>query len=100
MYIIFVQNVWIYRNIDCPELHKFNGNLCTENVHNVRICREVEYLELRKLNKKFCTLFLHRMSGFAKKLNIQNSENSTGNSIHFIYIYIYGMFGFVEKLNL
>ena len=57
MYIIFVQNVWIYRNIDGPELHKFNENLCTENVQNVRICREVEYPELRKLNKKFCTLF-------------------------------------------
>ena len=38
------------------------------------------------------------MSGFAKKLNIQNSENSTGNCIQ--YIYIYGMSRFVEKLNL
>ena len=84
VYIIFVQNVWIYRNIDCPELHKFNENLCTENVPNVRIFREVEYLELRKLNKIFCTLFLHGMSGFAKKLNIQNSENSMRNCIHYI----------------
>ena len=42
------------------------------------------------------------MSGFAKKLNIQNSENSTGNCIQYIYtyIYIYGMSRFVEKLNL
>ena len=25
------------------------------------------------------------MSGFAKKLNIQNYENSTGNCIHYMY---------------
>ena len=25
------------------------------------------------------------MSGFAKKLNIRNSENSTGNFIHYMY---------------
>ena len=34
------------------------------------------------------------MSGFAEKLNVQNSMNSTGNSVH----YTYGMFGFEEKL--
>ena len=89
MYIIFVQNVWICRKINCVELLKFNGKLCTLNVRNVQICKEIEYTELRKLKKKLCTLYLHRMSGFAKKLNIQNSENSTGNSIHYIYIYIY-----------
>ena len=124
MYIIFVQNVWICRKINCVELRKFNGKLCTLNVRNVQICKEIEYTELRKLKKKLCTLYLHRMSGFAKKLNIQNSENSTGNSIHFIYIRnvwicrkieslelrkfngklftlcMYGIFGFAEKLNI
>ena len=34
------------------------------------------------------------MSGFAEKLNVQNSINSTENSIH----YTYRMFGFEEKL--
>ena len=34
------------------------------------------------------------MSGFAEKLNVQNSINSTENSVH----YTYGVFGFEEKL--
>ena len=34
------------------------------------------------------------MSGFAEKLNVQNSINSTKNSVH----YTYGVFGFEEKL--
>ena len=34
------------------------------------------------------------MSGFAEKLNVQNSINSTKNSVH----YTYGMFGFEENL--
>ena len=34
------------------------------------------------------------MTGFAEKLNVQNSINSTKNSVH----YTYGMFGFQEKL--
>ena len=34
------------------------------------------------------------MSGFAEKLNVQNSINSTENSVH----YTYGMFGLEEKL--
>ena len=105
MYIIFVQNVWICWKVDCLELSKFNGKLCTLNVRNVRICREIEYPELHKLNKKFRTLFLHEMSGFAEirkfnrklytlyiyemsgflaKLNLHNYENSTGNCLHYI----------------
>ena len=66
MYIIFVQNVWICRKINCVELGKFNGKLCTLNVQNVHICREIEYTELGKLKKKLCTLYLHGMSRFAK----------------------------------
>ena len=34
------------------------------------------------------------MSGFAEKLNVLNSINSTENYLH----YTYGMFGFEEKL--
>ena len=34
------------------------------------------------------------MSGFAEKLNVLNSINSTENSLH----YTYEMFGFEEKL--
>ena len=35
VYIIFVQNVWICRKIDCLELRKLNGKLCTLHVQNV-----------------------------------------------------------------
>ena len=35
------------------------------------------------------------MSGFAEKLNVQNSINSMENSVQ----YTYGMFGFEEKLK-
>ena len=31
-----------------------------------------------------CTLYVYVMSGFAKNLNIQNCENSTGNLVHYI----------------
>ena len=37
---------------------------------------------------------MYVMSGFAEKLNVLNSINSTENSLH----YTYGMFGFEEKL--
>ena len=56
---------------------------------------KIEYLELRKFNGKLYTLYMYGIVGFAKKLNVQNCGNSTGNSVH----YMYGMFGFVEKLN-
>ena len=36
---------------------------------------------------------MYVMSGFAEKLNVQNSINSTKNSVH----YTYGMFGFEEN---
>ena len=79
------KNVWICKKIDCREMRKFNGKLCTLNVRNVRICREIVYPELRKLNEKFYTLYMHKICRFAKKLNIQNFENSTGNCIHYTY---------------
>ena len=56
---------------------------------------KIEYPELRKFNGKLYTLYMYGLVGFAKKLNVQNCGNSTGNSVH----YMYGMFGFVEKLN-
>ena len=66
---------------------------------------------------------MNGMSKFAKKLNIQNSENSTGNCVHYLCMacldlkkkfkvqnsgntiwncvqYMYGMFGFAEKLQI
>ena len=39
---------------------------------------------------------MYGMSGFAKKLNIQNYENLTGNCVH----YMYGMSGLGEKINI
>ena len=56
---------------------------------------KIEYLELQKFSGKLYTLYMYGIVGFAKKLNVQNCGNSTGNSVH----YMYRMFGFVEKLN-
>ena len=52
-------------------------------VRNVCICRKIEYTELRKFNGKLCILYMYVTSGFAKKLNIQNCENSRENSIRY-----------------
>jgi len=70
--------------------------LCTLNVQNVWFCGEIEYPKFHKFGGKLCTLYMYGMSGFAKKLNIQNCVNSTGNCVH----YMYGMSSFVEKLNI
>ena len=82
VYIIYVQNIRICREIEYLEIYKFNGKLCTimygmsgfveklkiQNFitsarivyiifgRNVKICREIENLELRKFNGKLCTL--------------------------------------------
>ena len=111
VYIIFVQNVWICRKIDCLELRKFNGKLCTLNVRKVRIYREIEYPKLRKLTRDFVhyfwtkclylqknwisgtpkiqreivyIIYIYEMSGFVEKLNLHNYENSMGNYLHYI----------------
>ena len=93
MDIIFVQNVWNCREINCVELCKFNRKFCTLIVWNVWNCREIEYTELRKLKKKFWNLYLHRISGFAEKLNVQSYINSMKNCVH----YTYKMSRFEEK---
>ena len=49
------------------------------------MCRKIEYPEQRKFNGKLCTLYMYVTSIFAKKLNIQNCENSTGNCVHYIF---------------
>ena len=56
VYIIYVQNVWICKKIDYPELQKFNG--------------------------KLCTLYVYKKSGFAENLNIQNYKNWMANCVH------------------
>ena len=45
---------------------------------------KIEYPELRKFDGKLCTLYMYGMFGFAEKLNIQNCENSTANFVHYI----------------
>ena len=97
MYIIFVQNVWICRKIDCLELRKFNGKLCSLNLQNVRISREIEYPELRKLKEKLCTLYMHGMADL-QKIWIFRIPKIQREIVYIIYIY--GMSGFLEKLNL
>ena len=52
---------------------------------NVCICKKIEYLELWKFNGKLYTLYIYRMFGFVEKLNLQNYENSTGNCWHYIH---------------
>ena len=71
------------------------GN-CIFPVRNFWICRKIEYPKLRKFNGKLCTLHTYGRSGFAEKLNVQNSGNSTGNSVR----YMYGMSKFAKKLNI
>ena len=71
------------------------GN-CIFPVRNFWICRKIEYPKLRKFNGKLCTLHTYGRSGFAEKLNVQNSGNSTGNSVR----YMYGMYKFAKKLNI
>ena len=39
---------------------------------------------------------MYEMSRFAKKLNIQNCVNSTGNCV----LYTYGLSGFADKLKI
>ena len=70
--------------------------MCTLNVWNVWFCGEIEYPKFRKFSAKLCTLYMYGMSGFEEKLNILKYINSTGNYAH----YVYGMSGFEEKLNI
>ena len=49
-----------------------------------RFAEKFEYPELRKFNWKLCTLYMYGMSGFIEKLNIQNWKNSTRNCFHYI----------------
>ena len=53
-------------------------------VWNVWFERKIEYPELRKFDGKLCTLYMYGMSGFVAKLNIQNYENLTANFVHYI----------------
>ena len=92
-------------------------------VRKVWICRKIEYPELRKFKGKLCTLYMYVTSGFSKKLNIQNCENSTENCVHYICteckilrkieyqelqkfngklctLYMYEMSGLAKKLNI
>ena len=83
-HIMFVLNVWICRKIEYPELRKLNWKLCTLYARNIWISRKIEYPLLHIFIGKLCTLYMYGMSGFAKKLNIQNYENSTENCVQYI----------------
>ena len=64
-------------------------------VWNVWFCGEIEYPKLGKFSKKLCPIYIYGMFGFAEKLNILKCINSTGNYVH----YTYGMSGFVDKFK-
>ena len=70
VYIIYVRNIWIRREIEYLEIYKFNGKSCTLNVRNVWFCGEIEYQKFRKLYEKLCKLYMYGMSGYAEKLKI------------------------------
>ena len=70
VYIVYVRNVWIYREIEYLEIYKFNGKSCTLNVRNVWFCEKIEYSKFRKFKEKLCTLYMYGMSGYAEKLKI------------------------------
>ena len=84
MYIIYVRNVWICKEIEYPGPCKFNGKLCTLNAQNVQICREIEYQNCVNSTGN-CVLLMYGMSEFAKKLNIWNCVNSTESCVHYLY---------------
>ena len=67
---LYVRNVWIYRSIENPEQRKFQGKLCTINVRNVWFCGEIEYPKFRKFNEKLFKLYMYGMSGYAEKMKI------------------------------
>ena len=46
--------------------------------------QKIECPELRKFNGKLCTLYMYGMYGLAEKSNIQNSVNSTRNCERYI----------------
>jgi len=77
-----VWTIWICRYIENPEMQKFDWKLCTLNVRNVRFCGVIEYPKYRKFSRKLSTLYMYGMFGFAEKLNILNNVNSTGNCVH------------------
>ena len=43
-----------------------------------------------------CALYMYGISGFVEKLNMLKYINLTGNYVH----YMYGMFGFADKLKI
>ena len=58
----FAKKIEFYRYVECTELGKFNGKLCTLDVWIVWIYRKFEFFKyvectkLCKFNVKFCTL--------------------------------------------
>ena len=79
----------ICREIDCLELRKLNGKLCTLHARNVWISRNIE------LRIHICVSYMYGKLGLAEELPIQICKNSAGNCVH----YMYGMSGFAENLN-
>ena len=84
MYILYIRDVWISREIEYPKLRKLNGKLCTLYARNIWISRKIEYPLPLIFNGKLCTLYMYGMPGFAKKSFVQNCENSTGNCVQYI----------------
>ena len=50
VYIIYVQNIWICREIEYLEIYKFNGKLCKLNVRKVWFYGEIENPKFRKFS--------------------------------------------------
>ena len=98
---LYIQNyknsTWNCVQYICTESNDLLGKLNIQNcenssvncvhyiyVWNVWICRKIKYPELWNFNGKLCTLYIYRMFGLAKKLNVQSCENSTKNCVRYI----------------
>ena len=90
--IIYAQNVWICRKVECPELQKLNCKLCTLYVRNDWSCRKIECPELHKFYGKFSTLYVRNV-WIWRKIDCHSCENFVGNCVH----YMYGMSEFVKN---
>ena len=83
---------------------KLNVQICENSMGNCvhflyeisGFTKKIEYPKHWKFNGKLCTLHTYGKSGVAEKLNVQNCEIATGNSVRSMN----GMSKFAKKLNI
>ena len=68
VYVIYLQNVWISKKIECQKLRKLNRKLCTLYVRKVWICRKIQYPELRKYKREIVYVIYVQNVWISKKI--------------------------------